>query len=112
MDRAVTALHQALDQQEGFGADSQALGFEEFGRDDGVGDAGLVFQAQETHALGGAGALTANHLSGHPDAGTVGSFPKLGALPDVLQSGAAQGHRMGARGEAECGVVGHQSLLG
>jgi hypothetical protein len=31
MNRAVTALDQALDQQEGFGADSQALGFEKFG---------------------------------------------------------------------------------
>ena len=44
---------------------------EEFRLDDGVGDSGFVFQAQEQEPFGGARPLSADDAAGHPHCSAV-----------------------------------------
>ena len=48
--------------------DDHAVLREKLRRDDGVGDAGFVFKAEEDEAFGGAGALAGDDAAGDADA--------------------------------------------
>jgi len=63
-DDAVDVLETAVEDEEGLLRDDLAVFFEGGGGDEGVGDAGFVFEADEEVAFGGAGALAADDEAG------------------------------------------------
>src|SRR5579884_2385478 len=66
-NNAVGILHLTFDEQESFFGDHEAETLEHVGIDNGVGNAGLVFQADKNKSFGGAGTLTADHVAGNLD---------------------------------------------
>jgi len=59
----VGVLDLAFDDEKVFLGNEQALFFEELRRDNGVGNAGFVLEADKDEAFGGAGALTADDVA-------------------------------------------------
>lgn len=109
----VDFLDAALDAEEVFLSEGEAVFLEGGGGDEGVGDAGLVFEADEDVALGGAGALAADDHACNGEVVAVAGLFEFGGAPDLVgQAGAQQGHGVGAGGEAGGGVVGFESLRG
>jgi len=66
MDHTVLVLERAFDPQEPIARDCDAVLLEYIGREDDIGDPGLVFEGEEDEAFGGAGALARNHTAGDP----------------------------------------------
>ncbi len=66
-NHAIHVLELAVDFQEGLVGDGQALLFKKLAADDGVGDTGLIFEADKDVALGGAGSLAADDHAGDDD---------------------------------------------
>ena len=64
---AVGGLEAAFDEEEAFLGDDEPQFFEELWSDDGVGDAGFVFEADENEPFGGAGALATDHVARDAD---------------------------------------------
>ena len=110
---AIDFLDAALDAEEFFLGDAEAVFLEGGGRDEGVGDAGFVFEADEDVALRSAGALTADHHACDGEVIAMAGLFEIAGAPDVIgQIGAQQGHGVGTGGEAGGGVVGLESLGG
>src|SRR5690606_32797458 len=65
VDGAVAVPHFPLNDEETFRGDEQPLTLEEPWFHDRIGDAGLVFQADEDDSLGGTGTLTADDIPGN-----------------------------------------------
>ena len=63
-DDIVLILQASFDQQKLMMNDHGMILLEKLRRDDGIGDSGFVFQAEEDKTLGGAGALARDHGSG------------------------------------------------
>ena len=61
-----------------FADDHALVRGEALGRDDGVGEAGLVLERDEHEALGGARALADDHDAGDADAPAVGDVRQIG----------------------------------
>ena len=77
------------------------------GQDHQVGDAGLVFQRDEHHALGGAGALADQHDARHLAATTVAGSHRFhaGDHPAAGQVVAQEGHRVTAQRQAGMAMI-------
>ena len=60
-------LEAAFDEEEGLGGDEQLVLVEGVAGDEEVGDAGFVFEGDETMAFGGGGALAADDHSPYRD---------------------------------------------
>src|SRR5579864_719169 len=56
-EHMVEVLQGAFNQQELFANEQEAIFFEQVGSDDGVGDPGLILQAEKNESAGSAGAL-------------------------------------------------------
>lgn len=59
-------LEAAFDEEEGLGGDEEFVLVEGVAGDEEVGDAGFVFETDETMAFGSGGALAADDHAGHP----------------------------------------------
>ena len=92
----VGVLDLAFDDEKVFLRDEEALFFEELRRDDGVGDAGFVFEADEDKTFGGAGSLTANDVAGDANALAVAGFWEIRGAPNIFELGTQQSHRVRA----------------
>ena len=86
--------------------------FKQSGRDDGVGDARFIFQAEECEALGGGGSLTADDAAGDTDDGVIAGLGEVDGAPDSLASkfGTVMGDGVLAHGHRSAGEVGDQPL--
>ena len=107
---AVSGLEAAFDEKKTFLGDGEAKFFEELRRDDGVGDAGFVFEADENEAFGGAWALAANDVAGDANDLAVLALRKIDGAPDIFKMRAEKGHGVWANGERETGVIGSKAL--
>ena len=103
-------LDAASDLEEAFLADDEAQALEGFAGDEGVGDAGLVFEADEHVAAGGAGALAADDQSGDGDDLAVARLLQVDRAPGLREGLADVGHRVRAGGEVEAFVVGGEAF--
>src|SRR3954467_5666 len=101
-----SGLEPAGDLEEQFLGDDEAELFKKLGRDDGIADAGFVFEADEDESLGGAGALTANDISSNGDDLPFTTFRDVRGAPDIRELLAKQGHWMRAGGEVHAFIVG------
>ena len=72
MDYVIDDLQFAFDDQKCILSKHETLRFEEFGGDDGVADAGFVFEADKNNSAGGSRPLSANDVSG--DANDAAGF--------------------------------------
>ncbi len=109
---AFGVLELAVDLQEGFLGDDEAVAFEEGGGDEDVGDAGFIFEADEAVAFGCAGALAADDHADDSEAAAMGEGAELaggGGLGEVV---ADEADGVGADGEGGGGVVGLEALGG
>ena len=66
-------------------SDDEAKVLEELWLHDRVADAGFVFKADENETLRGAGALTANYISGDGDDLSFTASREVDRTPDVLE---------------------------
>ncbi len=97
MNDLVDVLERTFDQQEPGIGNEVAVGLIEIGVDDGVGDAGLVFDGEKDEAVSGAGPLAGDDLAG--DAG-------FHAVPEQLQvTGAEDVHAVELRNPSFFAVV-------
>jgi len=121
-DDIVNVLETAGDEEERFLGDDETEFLEEVRVDDGIGDAGFVFKADEDEAFGGAGTLAANDVAGDADELVVAGVREIGGAENVFQSGtrgsssfqvrADQGHWVRAGGEVEAGEIGLETFEG
>ena len=89
------ALQAAVDADQAGAEDLAAVSFELVRPDDDIGDTGLVFQGQEDHPLGGAGALTDQHQPGDNDSRIVRGAQQLTIWQDAFGCQAAPKQRDG-----------------
>jgi hypothetical protein len=82
-DDVVNVLEAAGDEEERFLGDDEAEFLEEVRVDDGVGDGGLVFKADEDEAFGSAGALAANDVAGDANDLVVAGVREVGGAENV-----------------------------
>lgn len=98
-------LEPAGDFKEGFLGDDEAQFLEKLGANDGVGDAGFIFEADEDKSFGGAGALTADDIARDGDDLSFTAFHQVDGTPDIRQLGTQQGHGMRTGGKAHSFVI-------
>lgn len=112
-DDIVLILQLALDEQELLVDDDHMVSREELRRDDGIGDAGFVLEAQKNKTLRGARALTGDHRSGNADMSPVRELGQLdgGANALALQCGAMVGHGMRANRHSGAAKVGDEAFF-
>lgn len=110
----VLILQLAGDEQEARAGDNNAIPLEDVGRDDDVGDAGLVFEGEEDEAFGGAGALSGDDSARGADELIGARRFELGSGEDaeVAKVLTLIGHGVRACGEAGAGVVSGEPLVG
>src|SRR5581483_8829753 len=108
VDDIVLILEGSFDEQEAAAGDGDHVAFVEVGRDDYVGDAGLVFHGNKDETLGCTRALTSDYASGGTDPLAVTMMVELFGGEDSLaaKSGSAVGHGVLPRGKSGAGVVG------
>jgi hypothetical protein len=113
-DDIVLILQLALDEQELLVDDDHMVSREELRRDDGIGDAGFVLEAQKNKTLRGPRALAGDHGAGNPDMSPVGEFGQLdgGANALALQCGAMVGHGMRANRHPGAAKIGGEAFFG
>lgn len=107
---AFLLLESAPDFEEGFLGDEEPFGLEEGGLDEGIGDAGLVFETDETVAFGRAGSLSADDHTDERDSLTGRGVHEIGRRPGIGDALTDETHGMRADGEGGGSVVGLQSL--
>ena len=109
-DDAFLLLESAPDFEEGLLGDEEPFGLEEGGLDEGVGDAGFIFETDETVPFGRAGALSADDHADEGDALTGRGVHEIGSGPGIGDALTDEAHGMGADREGGGGEVGLQSL--
>ena len=109
-DDAFLLLEAASDFQKGFLGDEEPFGLEESGLHEGVGDAGLVFETDETVAFGRAGSLAADDHADEGDALARRGMHEIGGGPGIGDALADEAHGMRANREGGGGVVGLEAL--
>ena len=72
MDDVIDVLQRAFEEKELALNDRGAIALENIRRDDDVGNAGFVFEAEEDEAFCGAGTLSCDDTSGNANPATVG----------------------------------------
>ena len=77
-------LQRPLNQQKLVLNDCRAILLKNLRRDDGIGDASLIFHAEKYEALGRAGTLPRNHRPSHAHRHTVAKLGKLDRGADAL----------------------------
>ena len=96
-DYAFLILQFALDQQKLLVHDEDVICVEKLRRDDGVGDAGFIFDAEKDESFGGAGALARDHSAGDANLGAIGKIAEFdggaNALPFHLRAMVSHGMR-------------------
>jgi hypothetical protein len=102
----------AVDDQRVCGDDGTAMLLEALGRDDGVGEAGLVLDRDEHEALRRPRALADNDDAGDARAAAVGHARQIrGARdPRAIELGALERHRMRSGRHARAGEVSRHLL--
>ena len=60
--------------------------FKQGGRDDGVGDAGFIFETEKGEAFGGGRALAADDAAGDTDDGVIAGLGEVDGAPNALAS--------------------------
>ena len=110
VEDAFVELDDAVDDERRLFDDAEAAALEELGRDDNVGDAGFVFQAEEEDAVSGAGTLAADDGSAGADAQAIRGLFEIGGSPEVGEMGTKQAHRVAASGEAGGAEIGADTL--
>lgn len=103
-------LESAPDFEEGFLGDEEPFGLKEGGLHEGIGNAGLVFETDETVPFGRAGSLSADDHANEGDALTGRGVHEIGRGPGIGDALADEAHGMGADGEGGGGVVGLETL--
>ena len=113
-DDVVLILQQTFDEEKLLVHDDQAILREELRRDDGVGNAGFVLDAEEDEALGGAGALARDDAAGNADGRAVGKIAEfdggMNALP--LEASAVVSHGVESHGESCAAKIGDEAFPG
>ena len=110
VDDAFDVLQATSDAERGFTGDDEAAALKEVGAHDGVGDAGLVFEADEDNALGRAGTLAADHRAGDEHSVAVAGEREVGGAPRSGEAVADRCHRVRASGQADGGEIGVVTL--
>jgi len=105
VDDVFDVLQAAFDHQKGFLGDYQAVGLKHGRRDDGIADAGLVFEADEHKAFGRARALAANDAAGDANADAMRGLWQIRRAPDIRQPRAEQGHGMFSGRQIHAGKI-------
>ena len=110
----VDVLEATVDFEERFLDDDETVPLKCGRGDEGVGDAGFIFEAEEEVAVSAAGALATDDESGDDDGLAVAALSKITGAPDAdgLTLCAYIGHGMRTGCEAETGVVGIEALDG
>src|SRR5271157_2830224 len=110
----VLILQLSFNEQELLTDNHQTVLRKQIWSDDGIGDASLIFEAEEDEALGGAGPLARDYGAGDSNLLAVGNALQLRRRADAqgLHLRAAIGHGMRAEGEPRAREVRHQALLG
>ncbi len=106
----VALLQHALDQQQSGVEQGGAKADLEIPPDDHIGVAGLVFQGEEDHPGGGAGALASGHQSGDANEAAIaqpGQIPVAGAAAQ-WPAATQQSHGVRSQGQASAVVVGEE----
>ena len=104
---ALADLQMAVCHEEGFAGNERAVRFEEFFFHEQIGDAGLVFERDETMAFGGAGALATDDQACDDDGDFRGEEMEVaGALDFEIGFLAPKFHWMWAGGRTLGGDVG------
>ena len=107
---AVGGLEAAFNEEEAFLGDGEAEFLEEGRRDDGVADAGFVFEADEDKAFRGAGALAADDVAGDANSLAMFATREVDGAPDVLEVRAQEGHGVRTDGEGKAAVIGGEAF--
>ena len=107
MDDAGLVLQLAGRGDEARADDDRAQALERLRPDDEIGDARLVLQRHEDHALGGAGALAHQHQPGDGDAlAALDAGERVGALDAArVEARAHEGDRMGLQRQRQTAVI-------
>tara|TARA_R110002049_G_scaffold15246_5_gene62611 strand:+ start:714 stop:1040 length:327 start_codon:yes stop_codon:yes gene_type:complete len=82
---AIDFLDAALDAEKFFLGEGEAVFLEGGGGDEGVGDAGFIFEADEDVALRGAGALAADDHACDDEVIAMAGVFEIGGAPDVIR---------------------------
>ena len=101
-----------MEEEEGFLGDDEAVFLKGGGGDEGVGDAGLIFEADEEMTFRGAGALAADDLASEGEPLSVFAAKQIAGTPDVGESVPQIGHGVRACGEVQGIVVCLEALCG
>ena len=113
-ENAVDVLHFTIDNEIRVIKDSGALTVEDVRHDDGIGDTGLIFQAEEKQAFGGTRTLPADDAAGDADVAAIVDIfhPSGWCDSEQVQHFAMKGHGVFADGEVCSTEIGVQALAG
>src|SRR5215469_6210949 len=112
-DYDVLVLQDAFDGEKTLAGQEQAVLVEEIGADDGVGDSGFIFEADENESFGGAGALAGDDAASDAKAFAGGQIAEFDGAPDAhgIEPLAAVGHGVRADGESGAVEVGDEAFF-
>src|SRR5436305_1477207 len=101
-DHVVLILQDAFDHQETSGTQENTITLQQIRVDDGVRDAGFIFEAEEYKTSGRHGTLACDHASTDTQAASAGNGVEAGSGMNAqcLHFGTAMGHGMRAGGHA------------
>jgi len=77
----VLNLEATMEFEKGFLGDDEAVFFENISADEGIGDAGFIFEADKKMAFGGGGTLAADDKTGDGDELFGTAADKVGSTP-------------------------------
>src|ERR1700677_330470 len=103
-------LKSSMNLQEGFMGDGQTLVLKELATDNGVRDAGLIFQADKHMALGRSRSLAADDHTGDGHRLPMLAIDQVGCPRDVRQMGPDKSHGMRTGSDASSIVVGLEAF--
>src|SRR5579872_2912920 len=107
----VEVLQGAFNQQELFANEEEAIFFEQVGSDDGVGDAGLILQAEKHESVGGAGALAGDDAAGNAHAAAIFDVLQVAGAQHTTQLEAPVSHGVAAHSQAGAAEIGYQAFF-
>lgn len=109
---AASVLDFALDGKEEFLGNGEAPLFEELGGNNGVGDAGFIFEADKDESLRGAGALAADDHSCDANVLPISGLRQIARQGHVVKLLADESHGVASCGHASAGKIGIETLKG
>ena len=113
-ENIVDILHLAFNEQICVVEDGGALAIENVGHDDGIGDAGFIFHAEEQQSFGSPGTLAANDAAGDKHRPAIADRLQLIGWRDAesVQLFAVKGDRVFADCQVSIVKIGIQPLTG